>query len=185
MSVTPIPATTDPEDSQLVRERPAARQSIVLRAVTLLLLLLAALASWPAGEPPTLLLVVGVLGLGALAVARPTSATSVFVFLLIMWWWAVADVPLFHWTGFVALALLVAAHVLLTVAALAPASAPPQRDVLTLWARRGAGMAAAGGLVLLAAWLVADLPDHPLIGAAALVIALATVLTLALRYPSD
>lgn len=182
---SPLSATNDPEDGRLVRDRPAARQSVALRGVALALLLLAALASWPAGEPPTLLLIAGVIGLGALAVARPASSASVFVFLLVMWWWAVADVPLFHWAGVVALVLLVGAHVLLTVAALAPLSAPPQQDIVRLWLRRGAWMSAAGTLVLGAAWLLTDVPESPILGAAALVVTLAVVLAVALRFPSD
>ena len=180
-----LEATADPESGQLVRERPADRASVALRAGALVLLLLAALASWPAGEPPTLVLVVGVLVLGTLAAARPGSSASVFAFLLVMWWWAVADVPLFHWAGFVALVLLVAAHVLLTAGALAPISAPPQRDVLRLWLRRAVGMSAAGALVLLAASLLTGVPESPVLGALALVITLAVVLTVAVRYPSE
>ena len=56
---------------------------------------------------------------------------------------------------------------------------------MRLWLRRGAWMSAAGTLVLGAAWLLTDVPESPILGAAALVVTLAVVLAVALRFPSD
>ena len=183
MSATVRPPLPGPEADVRVRERPPDRATLALRGAAVVLLLLAALATWPAGVAPTALLIVGVVLLGTLAAVRPGSASSVLAFLFVLWWWAVAEVPLAHWTAFVALTLLVGAHILLTVTALAPASAAPERAVLALWARRGVALAAGGGVVLTSAPVIGGGPVSPIVGAAALVITLTAVLALALAYP--
>lgn len=177
------PFPTETAADVLLRERPWARGAVALRVGALLALLLAGLATWPAGAPPTPFLVIGLGALGALAALRPGSPAGAFAFLLVLWWWAAADVPRWHWAALVAVAMLVAAHVLLTVAALTPRTVGPQREVLLLWAWRGAMLSAAGAVVLAVSWLLRASEVGVVAGLVGLLVVVAAGFVLLLRLP--
>ena len=131
-----------------------------LRAVVVLGVLTALLASGPAGAPPPQPLVLVVAAL-ALAHARsPESAAGVGSLGLVVCWWAVA-VDVLHPAALLAAAGLLAAHVAALVAAYGPDQLGVDPAVLRRWLLRA-------GLVLLpapglygAAVALRDRPEVP------------------------
>lgn len=170
-------------DAGRVREHRWSRGSITVRLGAVAALLMAACATWLAGAPPTLLLILGVVALGGLAALRPESPAGAVVLLFVLWWWTVADVEVWHAAALVALPCLVTAHVLLTIAALTPPFMPLDRDVARLWAGRAAVLSAAGAAVLAVSWLSSRGGTGWAVVAVALFAVVVTALALALLYP--
>ena len=170
-------------DAGQVREHRWSRGSITVRAGAVVALLVAACATWLAGAPPTPLLILGVVAIGGIAALRPESPAGAIVLLFVLWWWTVADVEVWHGAALIALPCLVAAHVLLTMAALTPPFMPLDRDVVRLWALRGAVLTAAGVAVLAVAWLSSRGGTGWAVVSVALLAVVTTALALALLYP--
>lgn len=168
-----------------VREHPWSRGAIVVRVATILCLLIGGSATWFGGAAPPLLLVLGILALGGIAVLRPESPAGAVVLLLVLWWWTVADVPTWQVGAAIALPFLVAAHVLLTVASLTPPFVPLDPDVLRLWAGRAGRLTVAGWAVLAVGWAASGAPVGWTIAGLALIASLATALALTQAYLKD
>lgn len=168
-----------------VREQPWSLGAILVRVGAVVSLLLAGSATWVGGAAPPLLLVLGIVALGGVAALRPDSPAGAIVLLFVLWWWTVADTEIWHVGAVIALPCLVAAHAMLTVAALTPPFLPLASDVLWLWARRAAALSAAGGAVLAVGWLSSRSGVGWAVAAAALLATLGTALALAVLYPKD
>lgn len=175
LRLTPLSPQAEDDDPQQ-RDRPWSRGAVAVRVGAVAALLISGSATWLGGVRPTVLLVLATLLLGGIAARLPDSPAGTLAGLLVIWWWTVADLPLWHWSGLVGLIGLVAAHVLLTVAALTPHSMPPDPAVLRLWARRGAALALAGGVVLAAGWAL----SRGGVGQAVVLVALPAALATAL-----
>lgn len=169
-------------DSGQVRERPWSRGAIMVRVGALVALLVAGSATWLGGAPPPLLLIFGIVALGGVAALRPESPAGAIVLLFVLWWWAVADMDVWHAGAVITLPCLVAAHAMLTLAALTPPSMPLAADVSLIWTRRTAGLSAAGGAVLGVGWLSARAGAGWPVVALALLAVLGATLALVLLY---
>lgn len=170
-------------DAGQVRGQAWSRGAIVLRVGAVAALLGGACATWLGGAPPTLLLILGVVGLGGIAALRPESPAGSIVLLFVLWWWTVADVALWHVAALIALPCLVAAHIMLTVAALTPPFMPIDSEVARLWARRGSALSAAGAMVLAVGWSSSRAGTGWAIVTVALLAVLGTAVVLTMLYP--
>lgn len=183
---TALGAVADPHpvgDAGRVREQPWSRGAIVIRSGAVAALLVAGSATWLGGAPPTLLLILGIVVLGGIAALRPESPAGAIVLLFVLWWWTVADMEVWHLGALVALPCFIAAHTMLTVAALTPPFMPIDGEVIRLWARRGAALSAAGMTVLGVGWISSRGGTGWAIVAVALLTLLATALVMAVLYP--
>lgn len=170
-------------DAGQVRAQPWSVGAIVLRVGAVAALLMASGATWLGGAPPTLLLVLGVVTLGGIAGLRPESPAGSIALLFVLWWWTVVDLEAWHVAALIALPCLVAAHIMLTMAALTPPVMPLDPSVTRLWARRGATLSVAAEIVLAVAWLSSRGGTDWAIVAVGLLAVLGTVIVLTVRYP--
>lgn len=155
-----------------------------LRAVMVAGLLVALLATGPAGSWPAPWLVVLVGALGVAYALWPEPSFGTVAIGLVLAWWGLGLRDGLHPAALVAAAGLVASHVAGVVAAYGPDGMAVDRATVLLWARRGLLVFVLAPVVLGVALWVREQPDPGGIWVAGLAAALAAVVAAATVFLS-
>lgn len=154
----------------------------MLRALVVVGVVGALLATVPAGATPAPWLVVLVLLVSLVFAVFPDSAAGAGAILLVLIWWGVGLRDGLHPAALGAAAGLLLAHVAATVADLGPGTLPLDRRVLVRWSVRGLLVLAAAPLAWGVATLVRDQPAPAGLWLAGLVAALVGLLAANLLF---
>lgn len=154
----------------------------VLRALVVLGVMGALLATVPAGATPAPWLVLLVLVVSVMFAFFPDSAAGTGALVLVVLWWGVGLRDGLHPTALLAAAGLLTAHVAATVADLGPGTVPLDRAVLLRWSGRGLAVLLSAPLVWFTAALVRDEPAPSGLWLAGLVAALAALVAANLLF---
>lgn len=159
-----------------------------VRAVAALGPWLAVLATIPAGATPRWWLVLLVACLGVGFAAFPDSAVGTGALLVVLLWWAGGPSDGLHPMALLAAAALLASHVAGTIAAYAPALAPPDPAAVRRWAVRGVVVFPAAALAWGMARAASDRVEPPglwAVGLAGLLVAIVAANALYVRKPAS
>jgi len=153
-----------------------------LRALIVVGVLGALLATVPAGATPAPWLVVLVVLVALIFAVFPDSAAGAGAMVLVVAWWGVGLRDGLHPAALLAAAGLLVAHVAATVADLGPGTLPLDRAVLTRWSRRALLVLLAAPLAWGVATLVRDQPAPAGLWLAGLVAALVGLIAANLSF---
>ena len=147
----------------------------------------ATLATWPAGHPPRVSLVVLVAGLSIAHGRLPESPIGTVAMALVVVWWGLASSEAVSAWALVAAAALLVSHVAALVAAYGPDGLGVDPGSVRLWAWRAATVFLIAPAVWALNLLVRGRPELPWLWVAGLAVALAVtvVATLAVSGEDD